>query len=91
MPTFIVRDATGRIKLDLSQRLTKVIGVTTTTPGFAGSIRVVGYENGNIWYSATPAVNESLTRFTSLSVNVNSGVISWGASPRAYTIMWGIY
>ncbi len=91
MPTFIVRDASGRIKVDLSKRLTKVIGVTTTSPGVPGSINVVGYENGSIWYSATPAENDGLTRFTSLMVNINSGIISWGASPRPYTIMWGIY
>lgn len=91
MPTFIVRDAAGRVKLDLSKRLTKIIGVTSTIPGVPGGINVDGYENGNVWFSATPGTNERLTRFIPLSVTITAGVISWGASPRSYTIVWGIY
>ncbi|MFP1868697.1 hypothetical protein [Lonsdalea quercina] len=91
MAKFIVRDSSGRVKLDMSKRLTKVLGVTTTTAGSSGSFSVDSASDGNIWFSATPASSASLSRYTALSISLSDGVISWGVSPRPYIIMWGIY
>lgn len=89
----IIRDrATGAVKVNLGDRLTKLTGTLTTTIGQAGSITVPGSsQDGDVWFTITSLSSDPLYQGYP-AVNVAWSVISWGANSYArFLIHYGRY
>lgn len=93
MVKFILRDRnTGRVKLNLGDRLTKFSGEVTTTIGQGGSIVVPGSaQDGAVWYTVT-GLSSLPMYYGYLNVNLSGSTISWGANASSqYLILYGRY
>lgn len=88
MPGLKTWDAAGNLTLDISDRITKILG-TAVLSGTSGSISA-DFSDGDGWLVALPsAENTNLT----LSGTFTSSALSWskpGTQPDV-TIMYGIY
>lgn len=89
MATFIIRDRlTGRVKVDLSSRITKQLGIISTGNS-AGSIVVPGFSGGSPWWSWIPDIE--FVTFNLPSITVSGNTLSWSTPPRSISIVYGIY
>lgn len=100
-------DANGVLKLDITDRVTKLLGSFTTTK-VAGSIQDPNITLGNFWYVGVPIIeNGDFTDFlwqgygrkkSQLVVVASGSTISWLSSngfydgyTRAQRIWYGVY
>lgn len=91
MVKFILRDKnTGRVKVNLGDRLTKYAGEITTAINQAGSVVVPGSDtDGQVWFTATSLTNLPMY-YGYLDVTVTGSTISWSANSSAsYLILYG--
>lgn len=76
-------DEQGNLTVDLTSRLSRVVGQTVITAGQSGSVQVDA-SLGRPWYFFTWG------RFP--AVTINGGTISWDASARDSVLMiYGVY
>lgn len=91
MPTFTIRDrVTGRVRVDLSSQITKILGQIDTGTG-SGAINVGEFSLGVGWWSFLP--NSDAMGFNMPTVSIVGNQLRWSASssPRNITIVYGIY
>lgn len=91
MAKLIIRDrVTGRVKVDLSSRITKRLGVFSTGTS-AGSIVVPGFSDGTPWWAWL--VEYDFINFPFPTITIVGNTLSW-TKPRVnipITIQYGIY
>jgi hypothetical protein len=88
-----VFDAAGNLAIDVTTRLSRVIGSTTIAAGSTGSIAVPNTTQGAIWFAI---YGNGGNRYSPV-MSVSGGVISW--SPRTgfpggavdVTMLYGLY
>lgn len=88
-----VRDSAGNIKVDITDRLTRVVGSQSTGTS-AGSLIVSG--QGDVWYTILDAVPTNGSGNMPPQVSLSGNVISWSwpttsYGVRAVTIIYGVY
>ena len=88
-------DAAGNLLVDVSTRITKVIGSTTIVADSTGSLSVPNANTGLIWYALYFPVGSRYNPV--IVVNNSTGVISWSpntAYPQTHTdvqMIYGVY
>ena len=86
-------DAAGNLLIDITTRLTRLIGSTTITAGSTGSVTVPDATQGTIWYAFQTANGNRYTPLISLS----SATISWSprtgfpGGPVDVIMLYGVY
>jgi hypothetical protein len=86
MPTFELYNADGSLQLDLSSRITKVLGMQYITA--AGSLSHAGFASGTLFYAFNLAGN---TRPGYPTVTQNGNTISWTAPVSPVFMTYGTY
>lgn len=87
-----VWDANGVLTLDITNRLTKVVGQISTISNVAGSLTVpdtIG--GGSVWFACQPNYKVILYQPYPPNVTLTGRTINWSAAPQAIIIEYGIY
>ncbi|URL59630.1 hypothetical protein IM816_05905 [Luteibacter flocculans] len=88
-----VFDAAGNLQIDVTTRLSRVIGTTVIPAGSSGAIAVPNAGQGAIWYAI---YTTNGNRYTPV-ISVDNGVISWvprggfPGGPVDTTMIYGLY
>lgn len=69
-------DANGVLTVDVTDRLTKVLG-TINTGKTTGSYTIGNFPNNDIWFTCIPLINTNNTKAIGPAVKISNGVISW--------------
>jgi hypothetical protein len=87
MPTFELYNADGTLQLDLSSRITKVLGTLYITG--AGSLSNAGLAAGTLFYVFN--VTGQYIKPGYPTITQNGTTISWTAPPSPVHMTYGIY
>lgn len=89
-----VFDASGNLMIDVTTRLSRVIGTTLIPAGSTNSLAVPNTSQGTIWYAIYGGGNGN--RYSPV-ITVSSGTISWSphggfpGGPVDVTMVYGLY
>jgi len=87
-------DAQGRIILDITDSISKVIGVVQTQANVAGSLQVPDFAGGTrvfVSRRATPPSGPFPAQGKRCEVTVNGRTISWTAGRGPVVFTYGVY
>lgn len=85
-----VYDASGRLIISVTSRLAKLSGVVRTTPNQGGSLNIPG--DGQAYYMTRDGSDGGMfSNVTYPPITLNGRTLSWGASGRSITIVYGAF
>jgi hypothetical protein len=88
-----VFDASGNLLIDVTTRLSRVIGTQTITAGSSGSLAVPNATQGQIWWAISPSNG---SRYVPL-ISISGNTISWSTNtsypngPVDSLLIYGLY
>lgn len=87
-------DANGNLILDVTDRLTRVLGEVYTGTSGSGTIIDNNFLNGTPWYISTPSVRTYDPQ--SLQVVITGNTLTWSFTQtnswqKSHRIMYGVY
>ena len=88
-----VWDASGNLILDLTDRLGRILGISTLTSPTDGSITDAGFASGTPWFICLPISSGAAS---TPQCSVAGNVISWdfitgGNYATTYKLIYGVY
>lgn len=88
-----IRDSrTGRVTLDLTDRISRITGNGTATAGVAGSMVIPDYADGTPFFVCSDSSAPSWQNWPPVfSLNLQTGVLSWTAGQKTVKFLVGVY
>lgn len=86
-----VWDSAGNLTLDVTNRLTKIIGRIITTPNGSGAVTVPSDIGGSVWFSCQPNYKRILSQPYPPNVTISDRTITWSGGQQAIVIEYGVY
>lgn len=83
------RDNIGNTTVYITDRLTRVLGVYTTTPNVAGALPVPG--SGDAWFAPISFGLPNPESVANPSISKSGNTIMWPASVASITFVYGLY